>query len=104
MATPLLAVERLSKSFSVFHALQDVSLEVAERSIVGLVGPNGCGKSTLFNCVSGFLPFDSGQVRFRGEQIGGMAPHRIARLGLVRTFQNGHATKRMTVLENMLMA
>lgn len=104
MNMPLLNVTGVSKSFDGFRALDAVSLEVPQHTIVGLIGPNGCGKSTLFNCISGFINPEQGRVSLKGQDITGMEPHRIAQRGLVRTFQNGHATARMTVLENMLMA
>jgi branched-chain amino acid transport system ATP-binding protein len=73
-------------------------------SITGLIGPNGAGKSTLFNCVSGFLRPQSGRVFLDGKRIDRRAPHRIARAGLVRTFQTPRALTRMTVLENVALA
>jgi branched-chain amino acid transport system ATP-binding protein len=80
------------------------SLEVAPGSITGLIGPNGAGKSTLFHCISGFLRPQSGRVLLDGKRIDRRAPHRVARSGLVRTFQTPRALTRMTVTENVMLA
>lgn len=99
----LLEVGNLTKTFSGMKALDNVSLTVSPRTIVGLIGPNGSGKTTAFNCISGFYPYDTGDVSFNGEKISGLAPHLIAQKGLIRTFQISKAPKKMTVLENMLL-
>lgn len=83
----ILRVEGLSKSFGGVRALEDVSFEVREGEIFGIIGPNGSGKTTLVNCITGFVKPDSGKVFFRGREITGWPPHRIANLGLTRTFQ-----------------
>jgi branched-chain amino acid transport system ATP-binding protein len=77
---------------------------VAPGSITGLIGPNGAGKSTVFNCVSGFVRAEAGRVLLDGKRIDRLPPYRIARAGLVRTFQTPHALTRMTVLDNVLLA
>ncbi|MBW2057629.1 MAG: ABC transporter ATP-binding protein [Deltaproteobacteria bacterium] len=100
----LLSVKNLEKSFGGLRALDGVSLEVEEDTVTGLIGPNGSGKTTLFNVVSGFLPKDGGEVWFRGRRIDELSPDRIARLGLVRTFQIDRSAVEMTVLENLLVA
>ena len=86
------------------RAVAGASLDVEAGSITGLIGPNGAGKSTLFNCISGFLRPQSGHVLLDGRRIDRHAPHRIARAGLVRTFQTPRALTRMTVLENVVLA
>ena len=92
------------RAFGGVRAVDGASLEVEAGSITGLIGPNGAGKSTLFNCISGFLRPQSGRVLLEGKRIDGRAPHRIAKAGLVRTFQTPRALTRMTVLENVMLA
>jgi len=100
----MLAVKDICKSFGGIRALNGVSLQVQKGSVVGLIGPNGSGKTTLFNIISGFCSADSGEIHFKGEKISGLPPFETAKKGLVRTFQVSKAPKRMTVLENMLLA
>jgi neutral amino acid transport system ATP-binding protein len=102
--TRLLEVHELTHAFGGVHAVDGASFGVDAGSITGLIGPNGAGKSTLFNCVSGFLRAQSGSVRIDGRRIDRLSPHRIARAGLVRTFQTPRALTRMTVSENVLLA
>jgi neutral amino acid transport system ATP-binding protein len=92
------------RAFGGVRAVDGASLEVEAGTITGLIGPNGAGKSTLFNCISGFLRPQSGRVLLDGERIDRRTPHRIARAGLVRTFQTPRALTRMTVLENVMLA
>jgi neutral amino acid transport system ATP-binding protein len=92
------------RAFGGVRAVDGASLEVEAGSITGLIGPNGAGKSTLFNCISGFVRPQSGRVLLDGTRIDRRAPHRIARAGLVRTFQTPRALTRMTVLENVMLA
>ncbi|MFC7071350.1 ABC transporter ATP-binding protein [Halobaculum lipolyticum] len=99
-----LVVENLRKTFGGITAVDGASFSVAEGSLTGLIGPNGAGKSTTFNCITGVHTPTSGSVRFRGNDITGMAPHEIARQGLVRTFQIARELPDMTVLENMMLA
>jgi len=99
----LLAVENLSKSFGGIHANQDISFEVAEGEILGIIGPNGAGKSTLFDLVTGFTRADSGRILFDGRNIFGLAPDRIASLGIGRTFQKLKPFADMTLLENVMI-
>jgi neutral amino acid transport system ATP-binding protein len=101
---PLLAVSDIHKHFQGVVALDGVSVSVPAGMIYGLIGPNGSGKTTLFNVLTGFTAPDRGHVAFAGHSIDGMAPYRIARLGLIRTFQSSLAPERMTVMENMLLA
>jgi ABC-type branched-subunit amino acid transport system ATPase component len=97
----LLQVQRLSKSFSGVRALESVDVGVNEGEILGLVGPNGSGKTTLFNCVTGFMRPTSGAIAWRGMDVSRMAPDQIARLGVVRTFQQKMVFPRVTVRENL---
>jgi ABC-type branched-subunit amino acid transport system ATPase component len=99
-----LQVHDVVRAFDGVRAVDGASLEVEPESITGLIGPNGAGKSTLFHCISGFLRLQSGRVLLDGKRIDGRAPHRIARAGLIRTFQTPRALTRMTVLENVMLA
>lgn len=80
-------VTNLHKAFGGLQALRDVSFEVHEGEVLGIIGPNGSGKTTLINCITGFIRMDSGRVLFRGRDISRKAPHKIAAMGLTRTFQ-----------------
>jgi branched-chain amino acid transport system ATP-binding protein len=102
--TALLEVRDVVRAFGGVRAVDGASLDVEAGSITGLIGPNGAGKSTLFNCISGFLRPQSGSVFLDGRRIDKTAPHRIAQIGLVRTFQTPRALTRMTVLENVALA
>jgi neutral amino acid transport system ATP-binding protein len=99
----ILEARGLSKSFGGIRAVSNASIEVAMGSITGLIGPNGAGKTTFFNLLSNFIPPDQGQIVFNGQPIQDSAPHRIARLGMVRTFQVAKALSRLSVMENMLL-
>ena len=99
----ILEAVNLSKSFGGLKAVNQASLSVQTNSITGLIGPNGAGKSTLFNLLSNFLQADEGQVFFQGQPIQHLAPHKIARMGFIRTFQVARVLSRLTVLENMLL-
>jgi branched-chain amino acid transport system ATP-binding protein len=96
----LLALEGVTKRFGGVAALNDVTFTVAEGEILGIIGPNGAGKTTLLNCVSGVYPADAGRITFNGQDISHMAPHRVARLGIGRTFQVVKPFQSMTVREN----
>jgi ABC-type branched-subunit amino acid transport system ATPase component len=100
----MLQVEEVVRTFGGVRAVDGATLGVDAGSITGLIGPNGAGKSTLFNCVSGFLRPQSGRVLLDGKRIDRRAAHRIARAGLVRTFQTPRTLSRMTVLENVVLA
>jgi branched-chain amino acid transport system ATP-binding protein len=100
----MLKVNNLSKSFDGTVALDGFSAEVRPGEVVGLVGPNGAGKTTLFNVVTGFLRPDAGDVTYKGETLTGRPPHRVARRGVARTFQELRLIYRMTALENVLLA
>ena len=101
MNAPLLEVERLRRTFGGLAAVDDVSAAIAEGELIGLIGPNGAGKTTLFNLISGFTAPSSGSIRFDGRTVTGWASHRIARLGLGRTFQNLRIFPNMTVFDNV---
>jgi len=103
-AETLLRVDGLHKHFRGIHAVDGTSFDVQRGDIVGLVGPNGSGKTTIFNLITGFIPADRGRIELRGESIRGLRPHRIARRGLCRTFQGSRSPETMTVMENMLLA
>ena len=102
--TPPLRVEGLVKRFGGVTAVDGASFEVESGSLTGLIGPNGAGKSTTFNCITGVHEPTAGSVYFEGEDITGLRPHRIARRGLVRTFQIARELAEMTVLENLMLA
>jgi branched-chain amino acid transport system ATP-binding protein len=100
---PLLETRALTKRFDGLAAVNGVDLTVEEGEIVGLIGPNGAGKTTCFNLLSGFLRPTAGTIRFDGQDITGLRPHRIVRRGLVRTFQLTTLFADMSVLENVLL-
>ncbi len=99
----LLTLENVSKSFGGVVAVRGVSLEVEAGMVLGVMGPNGSGKTTLFNLVSGALVPDEGEIRFLGEPMIGLPPHRICRRGLARTFQLVRPFLGLTALENVLV-
>ncbi|MEP6599557.1 MAG: ABC transporter ATP-binding protein [Actinomycetota bacterium] len=100
---PTLIVEDVSVTFAGIKALSDVSFTVAPGSIHAIIGPNGAGKSTMFNVLSGIYRATSGAVRFGDEDLIGLRPHRIARLGIARAFQNIALSKGQTVAENLML-
>ncbi len=100
---PLLVCDRISRSFGGLKALKSVSLDVRRGEIFGLVGPNGSGKTTLLNAIAGFFPPQEGKILFEGNEITGMRPHRVARLGIARTFQNLALFRGLSTLDNILM-
>jgi len=100
---PILTVRDLAKRFGGIVALDGVSFEIEEGRIVGLIGPNGAGKTTLFNCLCRLYEPDKGEILFGGRSILSMAPHRIAELGIGRTFQNLALFQTMTVLQNVMV-
>jgi ABC-type branched-subunit amino acid transport system ATPase component len=102
--TPLLELADVTKSFGGILANDRVSLRVEPGSIVGLIGPNGSGKTSLFNAVTGVFPIDSGSIRFRGEDISKRLAGEIARAGIIRTFQQPRIYREMSVAANMLVS
>ena len=99
----LLELEGVAKHFGGLYALSGLDMHVDAGEIVSVIGPNGAGKSTMFNVVTGLYGPDDGDVRFRGDSIVGLAPNRITRLGIARTFQTVHLFPNMTVLENAMV-
>jgi len=88
-------------SFGGLNALDRLNLDIYEGQILGIIGPNGAGKTTLFNAITGFLPPTKGRITFRGENISGLPPHRIAKKGIIRSFQLTGVFGQLTVLDNM---
>jgi branched-chain amino acid transport system ATP-binding protein len=97
----LLAAQRVTKRFGGLAALDQVVLAIAEGEVRGLIGPNGAGKTTMVNVLSGMLAPTAGSIRFSGHEIGGQAPHRVARQGIRRTFQTLRLFPEMSVLGNV---
>lgn len=104
MSDVLLEVSGLCMRFGGLLAVDQVSFQVNRNEVFAIIGPNGAGKTTVFNCVGGFYRPTAGQVVLDAHDISGQPSHRIARLGLVRTFQNVRLFKKLTVLENLLVA
>ena len=100
----LIEVEGVTKAFGGVVANDAVSIEVPEGRITGLIGPNGSGKTTLFNSIVGFHPVDAGSIRFEGREISKLRVQQIARLGLLRTFQQTRIYSKMDCVENMLVS
>jgi len=100
----LIDVRGVSKSFGGVVANRDVSLTVPDGSITGLIGPNGSGKTTLFNSIVGTHPVDAGTIVFMGEEISTFSVQKIARLGLLRTFQQTHIYGHMNCVQNMCIS
>jgi len=101
---PILQLDGVAKSFGGLMAVDHCSFDVPAGSITGLIGPNGAGKTTTFNLIAGVLSPDEGDIRYRGQSIASLPPDRIARQGLVRTFQTPRIFTRMTVWENLMFA
>jgi neutral amino acid transport system ATP-binding protein len=99
----LLEITQLNKSFGGIKAVNDCSFSIAKGEISALIGPNGAGKTTVFNLISGLLKPDSGTIKFKGEPIANIPPHKITRKGISRTFQITRDLQEMTVLENMVI-
>lgn len=99
----LLSVEHLAKGFGGVRAIDDLSFEVEPGRVHALIGPNGAGKTTLFNLITGIYTPSAGRVRFRDRDVTGMPPHRLAQLGLSRTFQNLQVCLNMSTVENVML-
>ncbi len=104
MSRTILEVSGLSMRFGGLLAVNGVGLNVKEKQVVSMIGPNGAGKTTVFNCLTGFYQPSSGSIHLNGEPIEGLPGHKIARKGVVRTFQNVRLFKDMTAVENLLVA
>jgi ABC-type branched-subunit amino acid transport system ATPase component len=103
MSEPALRISDLTKDFGGLRAVDNISFQVSQGELVGLIGPNGCGKTTTFNCISGMLPSSSGTIEVLGQNATAMRPDQIQRLGLTRTFQHTWLWRDMTVIENLLV-
>lgn len=100
----MLSVNRLTKRFGGFTAVNEVSFELARGEILGLIGPNGSGKSTTFNVIAGLYAPSSGSVRFDGAELGGLPPNEICRRGVARTFQIPRPFRKLSILDNATLA
>jgi branched-chain amino acid transport system ATP-binding protein len=103
MSEALLEVSKVSKRFGGLQALSDVSLSIERGQIYGLIGPNGAGKTTMFNVITGLYQADAGEFRLGGVEYSPKAPHRVAAIGIARTFQNIRLFGGMSALENVLV-
>src|SRR5437764_7013730 len=101
---PLLELTGANKSFGGLRVISDLDLHVDEHEIVSVIGPNGAGKTTLFNLITGVYRPDEGDIRFEGESVVGLEPHRITARGIARTFQTLRLFLNMTVKENVMAA
>ncbi len=99
----MLEINKVTKKFGEFHALNECSLSIKENQITGIIGPNGAGKSTLFNVLGGLIRPDSGGVKLYDKEITGLRPDQLVNIGLIRTFQISRELGELTVLENMLL-
>ena len=104
MADTIIETRRVAKHFGGLHAVDGVDLQVAEGAMHSIIGPNGAGKTTLFNLISGYLKPTSGQVFLRGREITGLPLHRMAHLGIGRSFQITNVFPNLTVLENVRLS
>jgi branched-chain amino acid transport system ATP-binding protein len=97
------SVQDLTISFGGLTAVDNVSFAITSGSIFSIIGPNGAGKTTIFNCINGLYTPNSGKMIFKGEEITGLKPHKIARKRIARTFQNIELFSRMTTMENLML-
>ena len=104
MSRPILEVRGLTMRFGGLLAVNEVALTVHDKQVVSMIGPNGAGKTTVFNCLTGFYQPTAGEILLDGTPIHGLPGHKIARQGVVRTFQNVRLFKDMTAVENLLVA
>ncbi len=104
MSKDIITVESVTKTFGGVVANSDISLKVKQGGITGLIGPNGSGKTTLFNSIVGYHPIDSGSIQFDGQEISEFQVQEIARLGLLRTFQQTRIYSKMDCVQNMLIS
>ncbi|MEW6665371.1 MAG: ABC transporter ATP-binding protein [Thermodesulfobacteriota bacterium] len=99
----ILEVRNLTKAFGGLVAVRALDFVVYEGEILGLIGPNGSGKTTSFNLISGFLRPDAGEIRFNGRDIAGLKPHKVCQMGLARTFQLTRPFAELTALQNVMI-
>ncbi len=104
MSEPLIQVSGVSKSFGGVVANRSISMDVPSGRITGLIGPNGSGKTTLFNCIVGYHPVDAGSIKLQGQEISKMRVQQIARLGMLRTFQQTRIYAKLNSVDNMLIS
>lgn len=97
------SVDNLIVAFGGLKAVDKVSFKINRKTIFSIIGPNGAGKTTIFNCINGLYIPDTGKIIFNGEDITGLKPHKIARKGIARTFQNIELFSRMTTMENLML-
>ena len=102
--TTIIEVKDVSKYYGGVTANKDISMSVEKGGITGLIGPNGSGKTTLFNSIVGYHPIDSGSIQFQGREISKLPVQKIARLGLLRTFQQTRIYSAMNCVDNMLIS
>ena len=101
--TSILKVDNLTKDFGGLRAVDNISFDVGKGEFVGLIGPNGCGKTTTFNCISGLLDASQGNIEIFGKDATHLRPYQIQKLGLTRTFQHTRLWREMTTIENLLI-
>ncbi|MFI5305111.1 MAG: ABC transporter ATP-binding protein [Nitrospiria bacterium] len=99
----LLEIKNLSKSFGGLVAISGVNAELEMGQITSLIGPNGAGKTTFFNCITGLVPYTTGEIFFQHKNLKGMKPYKVTRCGIARTFQNIRLFGGMSVLENVMV-
>lgn len=97
-------ISKLTHEFGGLRAVDNISFDINKGELVGLIGPNGCGKSTTFNCISGLLKPISGHIEILGNNTADLRPDQIHKLGITRTFQHTRLWKEMTVIENILVS
>ena len=102
--SPIVEMQNLSLSFGGVQALSNVDLNILKGEILAIIGPNGAGKTSFFNCVSGFYRPQKGNIRFRGEDLTRLSTHKIAKLGIARTFQNIELYTGLSTLDNLMAA
>lgn len=100
---PILQMEHVSLSFFGLEVLHSITLDVKAGELFAIIGPNGAGKTSIFNCLSGVYQPDEGSIRFLGKKINGVHPHRIAGMGMARTFQNIELFRNLSLLDNLML-